>query len=212
LYVGEGHGTAEIPALVQCLTQAALDRGEKSLVVSLEVPNPDKPEGKGYWQSDRDGKSSMAMWRLFQWLRVQEIAGKLVIHYQYDNTPWTGQADYERHVGEGLRTLIEQGHAVIAYGGNFHSRKEAAPFLPGVDPTGAIIGPSILHVDVEATEGGTAWSCLSAKNGKMECGVHDVPAFHVAGAQPGDLIDGSTVGHDRLYLVQRFSSSSPQFP
>jgi outer membrane protein assembly factor BamB len=40
LYLGEQHGTEEVPALVRCITQAALDRGAKSVVVSLELPNP----------------------------------------------------------------------------------------------------------------------------------------------------------------------------
>jgi len=197
---------------VQCLTQAALDRGAKSLVVSLELPNPDKAEGKNYWQSNHDGKSSKAMWQLFQWLRVQESTGRLTIHYQYDSTPWAGQAAYERHVGEGLKALIDQGHALIAYGGNFHSRREVAPFLPGVVPTGAVVGPAILHVDVEAAEGGTAWDCRQALVGGMDCAIHDVHPFDAPGARSGDLIDGAAVGHDRLYLLQRFTASVPQFP
>jgi len=212
LYLGEGHGTEEVPALVRCLTQAALDRGTKSLVVSLELPDPDRPEGKNYWQSVHDGKSSKAMWRLFQWLRVQEATGRLSIHYQYDGAPWDGQAAYERHVGEGLKALIDQGHALIAYGGNFHSRKEAAPFLPGIVPTGAVVGPAILHVDVEAVEGGTAWDCRGAVGGGKDCAIHDVPAFDAPGARPGDLIDGAALGHDRLYLLRRFAASEPQFP
>ena len=212
LYLGEGHGTEEVPALVRCLTQAALDRGAKSLVVSLELPNPDRPEGKSYWQSNHDGKSSKAMWQLFQWLRVREAAGRLAIHYQYDGTPWNGQAAYERHVGEGLKALIDQGHALIAYGGNFHSRKEVAPYLPDIVPTGAVVGPAILHVDVEAVEGGTAWDCRKAEGGEMGCAIHDVHAFDAPGAQPGDLMDGAAIGHDRLYLLRRFTASEPQFP
>lgn len=207
LYLGEGHGTEEVPVLVQCLTQAALARGAKSLVVSLELPNPDKPEGKGYWQSTHDGKSSKAMWQFFQWLRIQEAGGRLAIHYQYDSTPWTGQAAYERHVGEGLKALIDQGHALIAYGGNFHSRREMASYLPGIVPTGAVVGPAILHVDVEAVEGGTAWDCREAG-----CAIHDVHAFDASGAQSGALIDGAVVGHDSVYLLQRFTASVPQFP
>lgn len=212
LYLGEGHGTKEVPALVHCLTQAALDRGAKSLVVSLELANPDRPEGKNYWQSIHDGKSSKAMWQLLQWLRVQEEAGRLSIHYQYDNTPWDGQASYERHVGEGLKALIDQGHPLIAYGGNFHSRKEVAPYLPGIVPTGAVIGSAILHVDIEAVEGGTAWDCREAEGGKPGCALHDVPAFDTPGAQPGDLIDGAAVGHDRIYLLRALSASEPQNP
>ena len=177
LYLGEGHGTSEVPALVRCLTQSALDRSAKSLVVSLELPDPDKPENQSYWMSNHDGKSSKAMWQLFQWLRVQEAAGRLTIHYQYDNTPWTGQAAYERHVGEGLKALIDQGHALIAYGGNFHSRKEVAPYLPDIVPTGAVVGPAILHVDVEAVEGGSAWDCRKTEGGEMGCAIHDVHAF-----------------------------------
>lgn len=212
LYLGEGHGTQEVPALVRCLTQAALDRGANSLVVSLELPNPDRPEGKNYWQSIHDGKSSKAMWQLFQWLRIQEATGRLSIHYQYDNTPWGGQASYERHVGEGLRALIDHGHTLIAYGGNFHSRKEMAPYLPGIVPTGAVVGSAILHVDVEAVEGGTAWECREAEGGKPGCARHDVPAFDTPGAHPGDLIDGAAVGHDRIYLLRAFTASEPQFP
>lgn len=213
LYLGEGHGTEEVPALVQCLVQAELDRGAKSLVVSLELPNPDKPDGKNYWENDRDGKSSRAMWRIFQWLRAQEAAGRLEIHYQYDNTPWTGQDAYERHVGEGLKTLIEQGHALIAYGGNFHSRREVAPYLPSIVPTGAIVGAAILHVDIEAVEGGNAWDCRPKEGAAMDCAAHDVPAFPEAtGARPGDLVDGAVVGHDRIYLLRRITASAPQFP
>lgn len=211
LYLGELHGTEEVPALVQCLVKAALDRGARSLVVSLELPNPDRPEGKNYWRTNRDGKSSRAMWRLFRWLRVQETEGRLSIHYQYDNSPWAGQAAYEQRVGEELKALIASGHPLIAYGGNFHSRRDILSETPEIVPTGAIVGPAILHVDVAAAHGGQAWNCRRSAAPKVVCAAHEIPPFPAFGAQPGELIDGATAGHDRIYLFGRFTASAPQF-
>jgi hypothetical protein len=211
LYLGELHGTEEVPALVQCLVKAALDRGAKSLVVSLELPNPDKPEGKTYWQTNRDGKSSQAMWQLFQWLRVQETEDRLSIHYQYDNSHWAGQAVYEQRVGEELKALIAKGHPLIAYGGNFHSRRDILSQMPDIVPTGSVVGPAILHIDVEAVGGGQAWNCQQNAASKLDCGAQEIPPFPAFGAQPGELIDGAAAGHDRIYLFGRFTASAPQF-
>jgi hypothetical protein len=32
----------------------------------------------------------------------------------------------------------------------------------------------------------------------------------MAGAQPGDLLDGAAFGHDRIYLLNRITASAPQ--
>ena len=71
---------------------------------------------------------------------------------------------------------------------------------------------SILRIDIEAVEGGTAWSCQPAKNGEMSCATHEVPSFEASGAHAEDLVDGAAVGHDRLYLLRRLTSSPPEFP
>ena len=213
VYIGEMHGTQEVAPLLRCLVQAALDRGAKSLVVSLELPDWDRPEGKAHWQRVHDGKTSQATWQFYQWLRAQEAAGRLRIHYQYDGAELLGdQAAYERHVGGAIKALIDQGNAVIAWGGNFHSRREADSSMPGPVPTGAVIGSSILHVDVVSSQGGEVWACLTKSDGSGGCGVHALPSFQRPDWQAGALVDGRELGHDKLFVVPRFSASLPQFP
>ena len=212
VYLGDTHGTQEIPALLQCLVQAAIREQHKPLVVSLELPDGDLPSGKKYWATVRDGKTSQAMWQVYQWLRQQEATGRLRIHYQYDNVPWTGQAAYERHVGEAIKALIDQGNAVITFGGNFHSRKAAIQGMADFLPTGAVIGDAITRVDVVAQEGGEAWNCIQAASGESECKPHRVFVGRTSAAQAGELVDGSSRGHDKVFVVQRFTAALPQFP
>jgi hypothetical protein len=56
---------------------------------------------------------------------------------------------------------MRQHARVIVLGGNFHSRREAFDWMPGMAPMGSFVGEDTVHVDVVALEGGSAWTCRS---------------------------------------------------
>ncbi|RZL32633.1 MAG: hypothetical protein EOP35_19695 [Rubrivivax sp.] len=213
LYLGEGHGTEEVPQLVQCLVQRAIAGRPASLAVSLEMPEDARSPDSWQWKS-QDGRASQAMWRLHQWLQAQEAAGLLKLHHHQPTGSYPDQADYEKAAGLGLNTLMGETARVIVLSGNFHSRREPIEWMPKVRPMGTYVGEATVHVDLQALEGGTSWNCTSRSTGNAPpppptCAAHAQPALPRGDARAGDLLDGREVGHDYVYLMKSFTASPP---
>jgi hypothetical protein len=213
VYLGEMHGTEEVPQLVQCLVQSAIAAKPASLAVSLEMPEDARQPDSWQWKS-QDGRASQAMWRLHQWLQAQEAAGVLKLHHHQPTGSYPDQADYEKAAGFSLNALMRQTARVIVLSGAFHSRREPLAWMPNMRPMGTYVGEGTVHVDVRALEGGTAWSCTSRSTGNappppMTCAVQTEPAFSQADAHAGDLIDGRQAGHDYIYLLKAITASPP---
>lgn len=213
LYLGEGHGTNEAPAVVRCLVEFALKGRKEPLIVSLEQDPSARNLESDAWRGV-DGRNSEAMWKLTRYLLEQEKAGRLELHMQIsfpipfepDKTPPTLDfAAYDRNIGTSLHELAVRGQ-LIAYGGSMHSRKVRIPGMqPVYEPAGAYLGPEVIHVELAAAAGGTAWNCTAAG-----CGIHDVPPRTQFAGQPGSLLDGEPFGHDFVYRLPRVTASPPK--
>jgi hypothetical protein len=215
LYLGEGHGTVESPALVRCLVIAALERGEKPLLVSLEL-DPSARDPKGDAWHGRDGRGSEAMWNLTQFLIEQEKAGRLELNLQLsfppvfiagETPPKLDFAAYERSIGIPLGELSTRGQ-LIALGGNVHSRKERIQMPQhSYYPAGHYLGSGVVHVDLESAGRGTAWNCNAEG-----CGIHIVPGQTTSIGMANTLVDGKPFDHDVVYLLPTVTASPPKLP
>jgi hypothetical protein len=216
VYLGEVHGTEEVPQLVRCLVEAAIAARPASLAVSLEMPEDARPRDGLFWKN-QDGRASQAMWRLHQWLLAREAAGALKLDHHQPTRHYPDQADYEKAGGQALNALIRQHARVIVLGGNFHSRREAFDWMPGMAPMGSFVGEDTVHVDVVALEGGSAWTCRSTAPAgspppSPTCAANalsPLPAPPGGAGNPGELRDGRPFGHDHVYLVKSFTASPP---
>jgi len=206
LYLGETHGTVEIPALMRCLVVAALERKGEKLIVSLEQQPAARDLQSAAWRG-QDGRGSEAMWELTRFLLEQEKLGRLTFHQHvptvFDNPH--DPAAYERRMGAPLRELAGQG-LLLVLSGNAHSRKAPLPMPSPYDPAGMYAGPGIMHIDVESAGGGSAWSCRS-----QGCGVNELPTGSPFNGIPNTLMDGKDFGHDFVYLLPRFTPSPPKY-
>ena len=219
VYLGESHGTAEVPELVQCLVESAIASRPASLAVSLELPPGARDPKDSFWKN-RDGRASQAMWRLHDWLLAQEAAGALKLDYHQPTAHYPDQADYEKAGGQALNALMRKYSRVIVLGGNFHSRKEPIEWMPGVAPMGTFVREGTVHVDIHPLQGGTAWTCRStAPAGSAPppptCAAHAVPPLPLppgVARELGDLRDGKPFGHDYAYLLKSFTASPPPEP
>lgn len=200
VYLGEVHGTNEVPALVGCLVDATLASGIKPLVVSLELPAFARNTKTLTW-SGADGRTSKAMAKLVEHLESLEGAHRITLNFQVTGYEKSDEA-MNHEVGMHLRDLARKAR-VIALGGNFHSQRinVLQPSLH-VRPAGSYVGNSIKTVFVDSTGKGRAWSCTKT------CGVH-AASNATAGSRVGELVDGTAVGHDYIYKIGPFSSSSP---
>ncbi|HEY0957370.1 MAG TPA: hypothetical protein VGE36_21635 [Roseateles sp.] len=219
VYLGESHGTAEVPALVRCLVERAIAARPASLAVSLELP-PEARDPKNVFWKNRDGRASQAMWQLHEWLLAQEAAGALKLDHHQPTAHYPDQADYEKAGGQALNALMRQHARVIVLGGNFHSRKNAVEWMPGVAPMGTFVGEGTVHVDIHPLEGGSAWTCTSTAPAgstppQMTCAARAIPPLPMppgSARELGDLRDGKPFGHDYAYLLKSFTASPPHQP
>lgn len=200
VYLGEVHGTNEIPQLVGCLVDATLASGVKPLTVSLELPDFARDTKTLTW-SGLDGRTSKAMAKLVEHLEDLEHAHRITLDFQVTGYEASDEA-MNHAVGMHLRDLATKSR-VIALGGSFHSQRKNVLF-PSLDirPAGSYVGSAMKTVFVASINGGSAWMCSKT------CGEHvEASATHEGHA--GQLVDGASVGHDFIYKIGAITASSP---
>ena len=199
VYIGELHGTSQSPDLVRCLAEASIARHIRPLTVSLEIP-PDAVDPTSLFWRGEDGRASEAMFALVGYLKAQQDAGLLRLHFQ-DLRGDQRSPDNDERAGKEIASLAAEGR-VIALSGNFHSRHTA----PGEDvarrPTGDFVGSSVKTIYLTTVRGGSAWVCMAGI-----CGVHAIPPNNVHGIY--ELADGAQVGHDWIFPMEQFTASPP---
>jgi hypothetical protein len=200
VYLGELHGTNEVPQLVGCLVDATIAAGIKPLTVSLELPDFARDTKSLTW-SGPDGRTSKAMAKLVEHLEALESAHQITLDFQV--TGYESSDDAMNHsVGMHLRDLASRSR-VIALGGNFHSqRKNVLQPSFHVAPAGSYVGSDVKTVFVDSTGNGYAWFCAAS------CG-EQADSSATAGGYVGQLKDGASVGHDYIYKIGPFTASSP---
>ena len=209
VYLGELHGTNEVPLLVEQVVRVRLSEyDERPVIVSLELPARALDTRSGFW-SGRDGRTSEAMARLVRFLAGLERAhpGDVRLHFQ-QSPPADGAAPFdatERSTGLQLAALAGEG-VLIALGGNHHSRKANLDGMSG-ESAGMVAGDSVVGVAVMPARGGTGWMCFGAD----DCGPQRIPAFPnpPLETERDCLFNGQSVVHDHLALLERFSVSPP---
>lgn len=216
LFLGELHGTAQTPALIQCLVARAVESVGEKIIVSLEMPSSAREPLSDFWQAEKqeDGRSSKAMFELVKYLVDKENQALINIHFQYHTRFFDEPSEISifhknsaQKIGEQLYELSEQG-LVIALAGNVHSMK----FLPeGYDPSGKLktegmfVGRQFTHINLMSATGGEFWGCAP------DCGVQKHSSFSDAESLTGTLTEGESTGHDYIYYldIDGFTASGP---
>lgn len=185
IIIGEMHGTAETPALfadIVCLTGQ-----QEPVLVAVEQPETAQADIEEFMASDggeeavarfqqsmiwtnefKDGRSSEAMFRMFEALRQYQQSGIVtrVVAFQVASVGDTSPEAYETAMAD--KIIDAAGEArVVAYVGNVHALREEVSYRGGYMPMAG-------HLPLDGTvtfdtvgNGGETWAC-SAPN---ECGV-----------------------------------------
>lgn len=202
IYIGELHGTEQAPSVVKCLVGRAVERRIEPLVVSLELPETSRKGSDLFWHG-QDGRSSEAMWQLVSYLLPLEAEGKIQLHFQEGNG--SRHSDFDATTGAALHDMALH-ERVIAYGGNYHALRDAPDGVPAsMEPAGVVVGKSMKHVLISSVSGGDAWICM----GQKACGPQSIPGSKLSDASVGKLMDGSTLGYDRVFFVGHYTYSPP---
>jgi hypothetical protein len=232
IVIGELHGTEETPAIfgdAACLTAQA--RG--AVVVALEMPTTDQSRIDAFigsdggsaaqaeflkaalWQgSMKDGRSSQAILRLFERLRLMHAAGQVSRVVAFQDTvrgddPPGDQGPYEARMAATLRGAAAPGAMVVALVGNLHAMKTEAGFGKRFMPMASHL-PEGQALTLNATgNGGAAWNC--AGPGPAACGAHEFPANgepRSRGVELKPVMDGAYDGV--LNLGGPMTASPPQ--
>lgn len=194
IFVGEIHGTKEVPASVGGLACAALQAG-LPVRVGLELFVEDHAaldgflasEGgaaakaklleSGFWTREyQDGRSSEAMLSLLEQLRALRAAGRKLEVFTFDSatpSPTTRDADMAKRA----LTTLQRGHEglTLLLAGNLHARKTRGGFMPDFEPMGYHLvqaGQRLTSLNAMHS-GGTAWACFGPS--VDACRVHPLP-------------------------------------
>lgn len=180
IFVGEIHGTKEVPASVGGLACAALQAG-LPVRVGLELFVEDQAaldaflasEGgaaakakllkAGFWTREyQDGRSSKAMLSLLEQLRALRAGGKNLEVFAFDSA--TPSSTRDADMAKRALATLQRAHAgvTLLLAGNLHARKTRGGFMPDFEPMGYHLvqaGQKLTSLNAMHS-GGTAWVCF----------------------------------------------------
>jgi len=207
LYIGEIHGTNEVPALIGCLVLDTVNAGTEDIIVSLEIPPSARNPRAEFWKGT-DGRASLAVQNMLSLLIELESQNRIKIDFhRHDRLNKEDQRPrlFRRPdlVAEQLEMLAKQGH-LIAWGGNFHNSRKVPEGLGTLKSDAMYMSDNITMINVVSREPGMGWFCTP------QCGETPVAANKQALEHPqSNLYPDPTHFHDFAYVVRRFSSSRP---
>ncbi|EIL88112.1 hypothetical protein UU9_13388 [Rhodanobacter fulvus Jip2] len=221
LLFGEMHGSKETPALIAQL--ACFLSKHQEVAIGLEIPSRDQPLIDAYlasrgtnasreklmssvfWKTDRDGRSSAAMFELIDAIRDLKEHGRAIDLFAFDDQPGT---TLERNVAiaNGIRRFVKEHREakVVALMGNIHAMQD--PMNIGKEklvPSGYLL-KDLTPISILVTyPKGTIWACMP------DCRKHDLsPRTPVAG--PAGFKNGATLdGYSRMFLLNSITASPP---
>jgi hypothetical protein len=179
LIVGEQHGTNETPTAFADLVCAA--SGSREVVVAVEQPEREQDAINAFmisdggseaqtvflrstiWQNQfKDGRSSQAMFRLFQTLRDMRAGGRIQTVVAFQPTRRSSPDQYEQAMAERLKAAAYRNALVVVLVGNVHAMRTAVSFGgPSYLPMAGLL-PRSETVTIDARpDGGVQWACLS---------------------------------------------------
>jgi hypothetical protein len=175
----EGHGTNEMPAAAADLICAAITH-RRPVTVALEYARRNQRAIDAYLASDggdrardallaaplwdpdwADGKSSQAMLRLIEWLRIRHRAGQVAQVVAFDVDAAKRGGDRDRQMAERLATVAASpAGIVIALTGSFHARRHDDAQDPAhYTPAAGLLPPTSTFAIVIRGNGGRHWGC-----------------------------------------------------
>jgi len=180
LFIGEsGHGTNEMPrAFANVICEAV--NYQRPVTVAIEFRTLNQPFLDAYLHSDgspaaraafleapawdkswADGKSSLAMLSLIDWLRVRFQKGEIRRVVAFDPDTVNSIADREKGMAEHLRQLqYEPRELAVVLTGSFHARKRSdATRVDSLVPAAALLDPKRTISLRIASTGGYYWGC-----------------------------------------------------
>ncbi|MDL5032927.1 hypothetical protein QRD43_13510 [Pelomonas sp. APW6] len=207
IFLGELHGSVEVPALVDCLarTLSAELAGRRRVTVALEVPPDALDDAHPFWRG-QDGRASQAMVALLRSLAAQQARQQIELIGFVPPEDYPDQADYEVAMARRL-DAVPAGHFLLVLAGNFHASRPP-PGRPGMGwnlvPAGAHVKRRMAHVLAAYGQASTSWFCMGSR-----CGAHDLrPSSYAADQAPG-LHPLGRDGCDHVFVLPRLSASPP---
>jgi hypothetical protein len=188
IVLGEMHGTNEMPEIFAdavCLTAEV-----SPTVVALELPATDQPRIDAYLESDggpkakqaffeayiwnskvKDGRSSEAVFRLFEQLHRWHKVGKVLAVIAFQpvrlKEPPTS-AEYERAMADIIEKNTPKGFRALVLVGNVHAMRTKVDFGPEpyLPMAGHLPRRNTLSLDISSNGVSSAWAC----GGQGQCG------------------------------------------
>lgn len=206
IVVGETHGTNEMPAMFANLV--CLAARTAPVVVAVEQPEQDQSAIDAYLNSDGskraeteflqammwrtgqpdsafDGRSSQAMFRLFQSLWLQHKHGTVVRVIAFEPSlsytngafrmPWlnnkpVNQGDFEKRMATLLLDKHSAANRMLVLTGSAHARRKPMDKIPDLEPMASFLSADVTLTFLLTSHGkGSAWTCS-----ETGCGVHEI--------------------------------------
>ncbi|MBB2484276.1 hypothetical protein H5407_03445 [Mitsuaria sp. WAJ17] len=211
LFLGEIHGSVEVPTLVECLAGRLADEfaGRRPLWVALELQPAALEASDPAWRKGfQDGRTSQAMLQLIRALKSLQSQGRLTLAGFVPADPPPGAAAYERAMARELDRAPAEAF-VLALAGNVHARKSpgAARFsAQAAAPAGSLLQRRMTHMLIGHRLPSQAWICAPTC-GPLPLGPSPEARDRAAGLHVLDDAD-----YDYLLLLDRLSASPPAFP
>jgi len=236
VWVGEQHGTDEMPAFLADLACVAGTQG-RPVIVALERAPEEQSDWDRFLDSDgspgavqilteapvwaavRDGRNSRAILAMAERLRSLKQEGRIRGVRLIDRWPGTSSGLDISHRDEEMAQAVldvvrTQPHAlVLVYSGNVHAMKRRTAWLPAdvPDPAASYLPPAeILSINLIG-EAGEFWSCQASG-----CGRHPYPgeSGHIrsvvlVGGLSGDHHSVASEGFDALAYTGLATTASP---
>jgi hypothetical protein len=195
----------------------------RAVAVGLEIPTAEQPfidtyltsrgtasdrrelTRSAFWQRDHDGRSSVAMLRLIDDVRVLKDRGTAVDVFAFDEQPGTAlQRDVA--IANGIRRFSERhpGTQIVALMGNLHASRE--PVVLGNDtivPSGKLLDDLRPVSIAVAWPKGTVWACIP------DCGIHEIDAAKSVAAEQGLRKDAASSRYDYIYSLLSITAAPP---
>jgi hypothetical protein len=184
LIVGEPHGTNEVPEAFGDLvcaisihrpTTVALEQpvSEQAAIDAFMASNGGMEATAAFLRSAiwtnalKDGRSSRAMFRLFERLRRLQRQGRIDRVVAFQPTGATNAAAFEQAMARILVRAAKRNGVVVALVGNVHAGRQSVSFGgPTYLPMAALLPRAgTITLDAQA-QGGEQWACMSM----TECG------------------------------------------
>ncbi len=225
IVIGEVHGTNEVPELFRdAVCQTAQSR---RVVVGVEQPALDQEAIDTFIASDggdaarraflnatmwngtmKDGRSSEAMFRLFEALRQMKAAGTIegVVALQPALTGAWSPARYEEAMAELLKSAAQSDATVVALVGNVHAMRTEVPFQEGYKAMAANL-PMTQTITLNVIgNGGESWNCM-----RDGCKAHPSASPPQPFSRGVELISDVNYAYSGvIYLGSATTASPPQ--